>query len=140
MLYKEYIAKGVGLDLIQFENRKGNGLLVSVGSGLLMATMDEILTLRDAVEIMPNQRNKRLLELFPALCSFYDYVFFHCWFSISTPEFYLSLSKSPSKTVYYKSNKPLNGKEFKTFKEASEFLNNLKSNNSKKISSTINFI
>jgi len=80
-------AKGYGLELVDYGHRRGLGLLVSSGSGTMMAIMDHAATLRWCLDIDGIKREGRLAGLlecaahFPAVL-----VVFAGWFSITDPK------------------------------------------------------
>lgn len=90
MLDVSQIARAYGLPLIDYQRSPESGLLISVGSGLMMASMDVATKCAWCIDI-PAQlipELDRALEAFKMVC---DPIIFVAWFSATNPRAALTL-------------------------------------------------
>lgn len=120
------MAKAFGIEIYEKDNSQGKGIVLAIGSGLMMATMDELKTSRYAIEMNKANIQNPYFQDFLALASVWsDYVCIHAWFSITKPEGVVPMFKViDSKKVFWKSNISLGlGTGFLNFKDMSTHLN-----------------
>jgi hypothetical protein len=84
MFTVEQASRFYGVPLIDYE-RPGSGLLVSSGSGIMMATMDAVPALRWCVDIDGLGRGARLAEFLQLAEHVADPIGICGWFSITDP-------------------------------------------------------
>lgn len=123
----ESFSKSWDIELFEKENHAtGNGFLLCVGSGLLMATMDEIKTVKYAVELTKkNIGNPYFRDFLHIVQMNTDFICVHAWFSITKPETISNLicEINPNK-LFIKANYEFGyGKEFRNLKGLSHYLN-----------------
>jgi|GEM_PF-2668618 len=124
------IARFAGVNIYDYL-RSGNSMLISLGSGLLMATMDQIPGIRYAIEFTKQEReNDRFVDFLALSSNYVDHVCIHAWFSISKPDALKKVLESiPEDKIVYKANADLGrGRRFETFSELSEHLRDFESN------------
>src|ERR1019366_10468265 len=93
MLDVSQIARAYGLPLIPYDRQLKNGLLISVGSGLMMASMDvatECAWCMDIPAVLIPQLDKAL-GAFTMVC---DPIIFVAWFSATNPQAALALKEN----------------------------------------------
>jgi succinyl-CoA synthetase beta subunit len=112
------VSQAYHVPVIDWE-RPGDGLLLAVGAGLMMATMDEITRLRWAVDLGGGTRwedpnRNRLHEWLVWLNREVAIVVVHAWFSVSDPgPIARAIRAIDEAKVLVKSNVPLGyGTEF----------------------------
>lgn len=119
------ICRAYDIDLIDKGYGK-NSLIISIGSGLMMATMDLLDDHRFAIEF----KKEISLDAFSLLNLYVENVSVTAWFSISKPVYlHKSLSSFSNSKIFYYANCELIGKRVYTLKE-------LKDEISKNISGT----
>lgn len=77
-------ARGYGIPLVDYE-REGDGVLISVGSGLMMATMDAIPRLRWCVDIGGGRIPPRLADWLVFVDRLVPLVVVTAWFTVTDP-------------------------------------------------------
>lgn len=118
------IADAFNVEIYERNTSTGKGIIICIGSGLLMATMDMMPSAFCAIEFdVKNRANERFVDFLSITSHWADYIFVHAWFSITKPIKLIEVLKVvPEDKLYWKSNKHLgHGKEFKTLKEVAIF-------------------
>lgn len=106
------ICRAYGIDLID-KGEGENKLIISIGSGLLMATMDLFPHYRFAFEYKKDVNN----DAYALLNLYINRIVVTAWFSISKPVYlYKSLNNFEVDKIFYQSNYELIGKRFSTLK------------------------
>lgn len=99
--------RAYGVPVIDYE-RPGSGLLLSVGSGLMMATMDALPRLRWCVDLGGGRPYPDLPEAMVWVNRLASVVVVHAWYSVTAPDPLIeSLPRLRDTPVVLKSNVPL---------------------------------
>lgn len=106
MFTPEIAARMYGLPpLIDYGSGRGRGVLVASGSGIMMAVMDSVPSLRWCVDVDAAYLRKPRLVEFVDLCLGIDsYVALAGWFSISDPSAFVDVATKTSAIVYARGN------------------------------------
>jgi hypothetical protein len=100
------IASAFHVDLFEKDKAQGRGMVIAIGSGLLMATMDALPQVCCAVEYdKRNRENPRFIDFLSIAAHWVDFVAVHTWFSISKPAALMEvLQVVPPEKLIWKSN------------------------------------
>lgn len=82
----DQVARAYDIPLLDYGSHRGNGLLLAVGSGLMMTTMDYIPSLRWCVDVGGGRRGDQLESFCHWANRIVSYVAVSAWFSITSPE------------------------------------------------------
>lgn len=82
------LSRVYGFEVLDYgEEREGRGLLLAVGSGLLMATMDLTPACRWATDLSGGKPIPKMVDWCVWMSRLVDFVAVAAWFSITDPEF-----------------------------------------------------
>lgn len=80
-------ARGYGVDILDWgEQLRGSGLLVSVGAGLMMSTMDSCPSLRFALELGGGRSYDKLDDFMICADRLCSVIAVHAWWSLSASQ------------------------------------------------------
>ena len=125
------ILDGTNIPYYHYGNiERGNGMIITVGSGMLMASMDLVKSARYALEWKDIKDNKELSFAINICCSFIDYIAIIAWFSVTNPlEMGKFLLDIPEKMLYIYSNFDFKiGHKIDSLKQLENILNHVKNN------------
>jgi len=120
------MAAAMRVDIYEKEHAEGKGIVISIGSGLMMATMDALRTCKVALEYGKAERdNPHFPDFLSLAMEWADYVCIHAWFSITKPDRLVNLlAPYPGEKIFWKSNENLFvGHRFETFADMVTHLN-----------------